>query len=347
MKLQFISNERYNNLLFKGILGGKGFANEITISDNGCPCIGYNFNLKDPVIVRKVLRAIGFDVDGNQLVGKALVAEKYYIDLILSAFNIVNCRDADAITKIINNIITTRLKDKRYHGYDNFKRIERFVYEEEQDLISSLSSIIAYYDNCLNQWLECFNDADHQMNPQLLLKSKERAVLFGLSYQGLIGMELDKKTPKLKELGQALLSNNRAKSWYIIRYNAFNVGQINNELAHRRYYESELFGLYDVGSKSSNLSSVQCKEIYNMFTENKQHILNHETKFAPGIQAASAQYGVYPGFRIKTLEQSFELVYTHIREMKALNSALLLQKQLEKITIPTLSPLGTTVPLAS
>lgn len=346
MKLQYISNEKYNDLLFKGIVGGSGFSREVKISDSGYPCIGYNFNLKEPIVARKVLAAVGFDVDCRLLSGDALVAEKYYINLIVSAFNIVSCRDAVSLRRIINNIILTRKSDPRYQEYPEFKRVEQFVYEEEHNLISSLSSVISYYESILDHWLMSFNTADKRMNAQLLLKSKERAVLFSLIFQGLIGMEADQSTPKFQALGAALASNNRAQCWYIIRYDAFINNKLDVDVAKRRYFESELFGLYDAGTKASTLSSHQCKEIYKMFNDNKQQILEHETEYASAIQSASSQYGVDAGLKIKTLEQSFEMVYTHIREMKALNSAMLLQKQLAQTKIPTLRPIKN-IPMAS
>ena len=75
-----------------------------------------------------------------------------------------------------------------------------------------------------------------------------------------------------------------------------------------------------------------------MFSDHKQQILKHETEYGVQIGNATYEYGRAVGLTIKTLEQSFDLVYTHIREMKALNMAMLLHKQMDNA--PTLKPLS-------
>ena len=212
MKLKYITNEKYNQLLFKCIAGETGASNEIVISANGYPSIGFNFNLKEPTVLYSVLASLGFDVKGSILTGQALAAEKYYIDLILSALNIVSCRDADSLKRIINNIVQTRAADERYKGLQDFRLVEQFVFEKQQDIVTSLASVIAFYEKRLDQWLGSFSGMDQQ----LFAKSKERAALFSLTFQSVIGFNAD-QTPKFEQLGQALLEQNRAQCWYQIR----------------------------------------------------------------------------------------------------------------------------------
>ncbi|MDH5325705.1 MAG: hypothetical protein OEZ68_18975 [Gammaproteobacteria bacterium] len=330
MKLQYLSNDKYNQLVFKSIVGDTGYSTELFISDHGFPSIGYNFNLKDPVVLRQVLFAMGFDISGAVLSGEAAVAEKYYIELIFSAFQIVSCKDAASLKRITNNILMTRAQDERYDP--DFVRLQHFVAEKPKGMITSLASIISYYEEQLDRWLESFEN----MSPQLSLKSAERSVLFSLAYQGLIGMEQDGKTPKFSALGQALLQQNRAECWYLIRYTAFIGDQIGNRIIKKRYFESELFSLYEEGETAISLAPSRCKAIYKMFLDNKQKILNHETMYAAQIRAASKHYDSL-GVKIRTLEQSFDLVYTHIREMKSLNSNFI-RTSLEKV--PTLVPMN-------
>jgi hypothetical protein len=84
----------------------------------------------------------------------------------------------------------------------------------------------------------------------------------------------------------------------------------------RRYYESQLFGLYDHGTTSDSIDSAICKEAYGMYHEFKDQIINHEKQFSVKILEANAQYGLSGDNAIQTLEQSFQLAYNHIRNSK-------------------------------
>lgn len=316
MKLHCISEHDYNKLAFKLIFSNCGFSSSLSISASGYPSIGYNFNLQDDRILMPVLVSLGFDVYGKTLEGEALEAEHYYVELLRSAFKIVNSQDTESLNNVVQSILAARLTDNRYSQCGKYKRIARFAYEGEVSFVACLSYVLKNYEKTVDQWLMSFDMEIVTQNPKLLArKSRERAVLLSLAYQGIIGFYSNRK-PKFPALGNALIMNDRPLVWYYIRYNAFGGDEENTELVKKRYFESELFGLYDQGVNSENITSEQCKDIYNTYHEYKEHIIEHERRYSAKILEANQQFDLYPEGAIKTLEQNFAIAYNHIRNTK-------------------------------
>lgn len=125
--------------------------------------------------------------------------------------------------------------------------------------------------------------------------SYEGVALYSLAYNGLglFGGGL---------LG-ALRSSNRAAAWYEIRYNSQtkDEGQFNG-IAKRRYKESELFGLYDHGLTEGQQQD-EAKNIYRIFTKNRDHMLLYEKLYSANISGANSELSTsgFPGFQVKTL----------------------------------------------
>ena len=87
------------------------------------------------------------------------------------------------------------------------------------------------------------------------------------------------KSPKLRE---AILNDNRTEAWYEIRY-ITNFGKSAGAgIAKRRFYESELFGLYDDGVDDLSISEQEAMQVYRMYTEHRGDILNYELKYGAG-----------------------------------------------------------------
>jgi hypothetical protein len=339
MKLHCLSDYDYNNLVFKSILSFGGFSPTITVSDTGIPSIGYRFNLQDDRVLFPVLASLGFDVYGKTLNGDAAAAEKYYIDLIRSAVMISNGNDADSLNHVIQNILAARAKDKRYAAHPDFHLAEQLIYRNESELGGCLQGIIKNYEKTVDQWLMSFDLQIIDQNPQFLArKSRERAVLFSLAYQGEIGLKADKQ-PSLQALGYAIAIDNRPEAWFQIRYNAFSNGGKTDKVVMRRYYESELFGLYDEGVHSGNIGNNQCKEIYSMFHDHKSVIIPHEKAFSIKIPQANQDYHLSGSAKIKTLEQSFQPAYNRVRCNKSANGFEdAAQRQLLSNNAPVLKP---------
>ena len=313
MKLHCISDHEYNELVFKLVFQSSKFHSALSISPAGFPTIGYGFNLQDDRALMPVLESLGFDVRAQRLKDDALEAEQYYIDLIRGAFKIINSNDAESLNNVIQSILGARLTDKRYPRCHHYKRIARFVYADKEAVKHCVKAINKNYEQTVDRWLMAFDLTLVDQNPQLFArKSKERLVLLSLAFQEIIGLKPN-KAPLFPALGNAFLLDNRALAWYYIRYNSFPKDEKTLQTVMRRFYESDLFGLYDEDITAENITTAQCKEIYQVYHEYKEHIIDHERRFSASIAEANAHFEL-PGDKvIKTLEQNFAIAYNHIR----------------------------------
>lgn len=316
MKLHCISDLEYNELVFKLLFQNSTFNSSLAISPAGLPTIGYGFNLQDDRALIPVLESLGFDVHAQRLKDDALVAEQYYIDLIRSAFKIINSKNPESLNNVVQSILAVRLTDKRYPKCHHYKRIARFVYEDKEAVKQCLKAIIKNYEKTVDRWLMAFDLELVNQNPQLFArKSQERLVLFSLAYQGVIGLKPN-KSPLFPALGNAFLLDNRPLVWYYIRYNSFPNDQKTVESVMQRYYESELFGLYDEGVNGDNITTAQCKEIYSVYHEYREPIIEHERHYSARMLEANKRFGLTGSKVIKPLEQHFAIAYNHIRNTK-------------------------------
>lgn len=97
----------------------------------------------------------------------------------------------------------------------------------------------------------------------MLPDSRERAALVSLAYANpsLLG----------DKLMRAIASDNRAEAWYEIRYHSNGEGAATvGGTATRRFYESELFGLYGEGTTATNISESDAKAVFRMYTGEKK-----------------------------------------------------------------------------
>jgi len=96
---------------------------------------------------------------------------------------------------------------------------------------------------------------------------RERVALISLAYNGGPGLLTTK-------IGEAIASGNRAEAWFEIRYDLNKNGSYTN----RRYREADVFGLYDNPTAPTLDES---KQIYRMFTQHRDVILNYENQYSP------------------------------------------------------------------
>jgi hypothetical protein len=316
MKLHCISDHEYNELVFKLVFQSSKFHSALSISPAGFPTIGYGFNLQDDRALMPVLESLGFDVRAQRLKDDALQAEQYYIDLIRGAFKIINSNDTESLNNVIQSILGARLTDKRYPRCHHYKRVARFVYADKKAVKQCVKAINKNYEQTVDRWLMAFDLSLVDQNPQLFArKSKERLVLLSLAYQEIIGLKSN-KAPLFPALGNAFLLDSRALAWYYIRYNSFSKDEKTLQAVMRRYYESDLFGLYDEGVSGGNITTAQCKEIYSVYHEYKEHIIDHERRYSARIAEANDHFELPSAQVIKTLEHNFSIAYNHITNTK-------------------------------
>ena len=137
---------------------------------------------------------------------------------------------------------------------------------------------------------------------ETMAHSRERAALVSMAYNGGVGL----LGPNL--MG-AIQDGNRAVAWYEIRYRS-NGNQLGG-LAKRRYYESQLFGLYGSGVTEDNITEEDTKKIYRMYTENRNTILAYEQEYSAYVANANTDYEAN---QVQTLESSLETAYQYLKE---------------------------------
>jgi Ca2+-binding RTX toxin-like protein/GH24 family phage-related lysozyme (muramidase) len=145
-------------------------------------------------------------------------------------------------------------------------------------------------------------------------------------YQSLLSLQFNTKAGPTNLIGnnlrQALKDGDRAEAWYEIRYGSN--GDKSTGIAKRRYYESELFGLYDTGS----VSDAEAKSILQMYTRHRAEIATYEKKYGiwdeargtqldangrTAMEAANQDYGLFgTALEIDTLYQALDAARTHI-----------------------------------
>jgi len=318
MKLHCITDHEYNELIYNLVFRNYKFHPSLSLSSKRFPVIGYEFNLQDDKMLHPVLESLGFDVNAKQLKGPALEAEQYYINSVRAAFKLFS-NDTESLNNLVQSILATRLTDKRYLRCHHYKRIARFVFQDKEAVKNCVKAIIKSYEKIVDRWLLAFDLEIVNRNPQLFArKSRERIVLFSLAYQGVIGIKPN-KTPLFPALGNAFLLDNRALAWYYIRYNALKNTIDHREEVKQRYYESELFGLYDEGVSGESITPQQYKQICGMYREYKEHIVEHENDYSELIAAANQQFDLSGDQSIKSIGQSLALADKHTTPAKTVH----------------------------
>lgn len=146
-----------------------------------------------------------------------------------------------------------------------------------------------------------------------LENTREFVALTSLAYNlpALIGENLTK----------ALYDGNRAEAWYEIRYDSnkgsldTNISSVIRGLAKRRYYESEIFGLYD---NTDSVSVDEAGQAYRIFNAHRDKILAYEARFGVTPDGTAGSEGnmifaanrdfnttILPTLAVQSLEAAF------------------------------------------
>src|SRR3569832_1362345 len=241
----------------------------------GIPTIGIGINLR--VHTDMVLKALGFDVDGNKLTGAASTAEQNYISQLKTAFGqtyAAGTTKSNAALVAFNKIMKARLEDTAYQGVANLTRKSTFEFANNTETKDLFNLTMDGYTG--------FAGYEATLNTKLgytLAQSKERIAIVSLNFNTVAGA---------KDLIGAGLKNglqfDRAEAWYEIRYGS-NGGGDRKGVAKRRYAESTYFGLYD---DSTGKSAAQ-------LLEEHKGVLRTYTRHFDAIQAYEKLYGYWKG----------------------------------------------------
>jgi Ca2+-binding RTX toxin-like protein len=314
-----LANNSYNQLRLDAISlmeeGGGKVSLPAYLDNKGYATIGVGFKIDSNW--DEILEAFGFDIKAAKG-----TAEYGYIQQLKAAVG--NNRKFTSITSLVtrlNIIMRNRYNDTRVtNAVAGQPKRQTFAFYNSAEAVATFQTIADRRDEILSNWLGETSTTMYTVVP----KSFERIALLSLVYNNIIGKKYNNKTmqwePKSPSLQKALLQgSNRAEVWYEIRYDTNKHDE--NGVAKRRFFESELFGLYN---DPANVTFDEAKQIYRMFKKYLSTIAAKEALFGvslsgePGtrklggvtvLQAANNDYNASTFFsdgKIDTLEKNFE-----------------------------------------
>jgi len=287
-----IINSNYTDLRFLIIKQLEGSKYQAYPDSEGIPTIGIGFNLQEKSVRDVVLTAFGFDVLATEATNPSEWSYLQEIESIIGELYFDTDLQTNLLRSRLNDVMLRRSQDESIpledRTYSEFKFNNEDVIREVFDVVvsSQESSVTSFYG--------------------AVPASNERLALLSLKYSGILG----------KDTRKAINSGDHAEAWFEIRYNSNNGGSKNGGLAKRRYFESELFGLYDNGVDESNITTVQATNVYQMYARHRKEILEYETKYGSAqtgktnnlfnnkIEAANDAFGKLGVVQVQTLEAS-------------------------------------------
>lgn len=171
--------------------------------------------------------------------------------------------DLDAVFRLVDNY---------------FNRGNRDGYRPLAALVTAINDNFDFGTeaNASDLLAQTVNNFETQLDRRLgypMAQSRERAALVSMAYNGGIGLIGN-------SLRDAIVNDNRAEAWFEIRYQSNGGRSQSPGIANRRYFESDLFGLYDSGSPPI-ADADEAKEVYRMFTSHRRSIMNYEMTYRP------------------------------------------------------------------
>lgn len=270
---------------------------------DGKVTIGSGFNISEPSVRDKVFITLGITDrrDVSKLAtAAARTAEAAYIKELDDAINSHNIATLDGI-------MAQRAVDTQLDGVGNVpNRRADFRFHSDAEIIDTLNALLPDYDRRLWDWLPALQSYASFQN------SLEHIALLSLSFNTKSG-STSLLGPGLRN---AIEMGNRAEAWFEIRYGSNSANQpdnIRDGIAKRRYYEAEIFGLYD---NPNNVSVAEAKQVLQMYTRHRDAIADYEARFGVGldgqvgavnnIDRANNDYGLSVFDGVDTLAQALK-----------------------------------------
>src|SRR5579872_2581111 len=202
----------YPTLRFQVISNVEGVKPNAYLDSKGIPTIGIGFNLRIPSVFAAVMNALGISqADPAYGTIQSLVQQSWSSAVTLDA--------------ALNGVLAARARSS--NGAITPMTFTLTPAQTQQ----VFNVIVPQYESVVNSRVPGIPN------------SAERVALVSLAFNSpsLIG----------SNLVAAINSDNRAAAWYEIRYNSnSNSGAAASGVAKRRYYESQVFGLFDTSNSN-------------------------------------------------------------------------------------------------
>lgn len=272
MPLNFheLTEEDYLSIRFEIILNveqGGRLSLKPYLDSMNLPTIGLGMKLEDEVSGKAVIDRILNENKSILLSAEGQLQEIHYkrqIEAIIKDTSLISSHNNETLQYKLDSIMMERAHNPII-TYPN-KRLT-FAFTNDNEIKETFNSIAEKYELRITNKLK---------NIPL---SMERAVLFSLAYNNhnLIGPNLIK----------AIENGNRAEAFCQIRYYSNGGKSKSDGIAKIRYYESQLFGLFD---NVTDISTEEIQQISDMLDKHKQHIDEYDNKYSAQICAANRDY---------------------------------------------------------
>ncbi len=257
-------NDRYTILLRVEEIGGVPATRPYLDSQSKpAPTMGVGFNLTVARNLNEVLREMGFDL-------RATGAELNYIEFIRAAVGLAYATGAnDALRTNLDAVMTNWAADSSVTTHNGKSKRTDFTLSTTE-VRTVFDAVAPDYEGDVNRWAARFNLG-------AIPDSPERIALLSLAWNS-----PDKNRDGIPDLlgdklGEACRAGNRAEAWYEIRYGS-NANQARG-VAKRRYYESELFGLYNGTGNPPIATLTEAQQVYRMFALHRSEIERYEQRY--------------------------------------------------------------------
>ena len=155
-----------------------------------------------------------------------------------------------------------------------------FSFNDASEVRPIFDAILPEYENKVDSW---WNSVPHPNEVDKIPNSYERIALTSMAYN-----QDDTKPLLVKATGKlltAMISNNRPEAWYEIRYQSN--GDKLPGVAKRRYYESQLFGLYD---NANSVSEEEAKKVFAMYTKHRGKVKDYDDDYGRQVAIANVDF---------------------------------------------------------
>ncbi len=270
-----LTQEQYDQWTFAMLQTFEGIEDTAYVDTNGFPTIGIGFRI-DKTNIPFILDGMGY-ANSPHLGALQSAIVKAETDV---CFAPGSAGAEDALNRAVNSVLGTNYGSAAAgnFGYGNNTGTSGQTAIQQMDATFQL--LRQQTEDKLNAWL-AYGPSGTTLPP-----SMERAALFSLTYNGLIGMDPIDNKPYSPRLQNAITSGDRAEAWYQIRYQS-NGGNGGVAIAQRRYEESQIFGLFQNPSDPSLSGAVQA---YQMLTAHRTTIDPYESQY--GSKAATQNNGI-------------------------------------------------------
>lgn len=257
------------------------------IDSKGYVTIGVGFNLHTASVRDRVLTTLGVSNTGTD--------RRYYEQLVSILSKKYETGDENILANVRRQL--NAVMSQRTAG-------STFTFANTQQVRGVFDQLVPTYETEVSNRV-----------PGVPPNTRERLALFSLAYNN-AGTLL----PVGSKLSQATAGGNRGEAWYEIRYgsnkNALSATPPGDAggIARRRYYEAQVFGLYD---DPANVTLVEAQQAYRMLTKHRTDILKYEKLYgtdphgstpeqaAKKIEAANSDYHLTGNDQVQTLVQTF------------------------------------------